>query len=430
MTPDSEYPVAVIGAGPTGLAAAAHLVSRGMRPLVFERGEGPGAAMRDWGHVRVFSPWAYNVDAAARTLLERAGWRAPEADALPTGAEIVRDYLEPLAALPQIAPHLSFGATVTAVTRDGLDKLRSEGRGDALFTIRYTDRSGRDHAVRARAVIDASGTWTQPSPMGVDGLAVIGETAAADRIAYGIPDVAGARRADYAGKRTLVIGGGHSAVNVALALIDLQQAEPETRILWALRRDTLDKLLGGGLNDELPARGALGLAARKAIDEGRLEMLASFAAESVARDGDGLAVSARLAREPRTIVADRVVVATGFRPDFSFLRELRLDLDPAVEAPPALAPLIDPNLHSCGTVPPHGVAELTHPEPGFTIVGAKSYGRAPTFLMITGYEQVRSVVAALAGDHEAARQVHLELPETGVCCTDEPAAAACCRSVA
>lgn len=430
MTPDSEYPVAVIGAGPTGLAAAAHLVSRGMRPLVFERGEGPGAAMRDWGHVRVFSPWAYNVDAAARTLLERAGWRAPEADALPTGAEIVRDYLEPLAALPQIAPHLSFGATVTAVTRDGLDKLRSEGRGDALFTIRYTDRSGRDHAVRARAVIDASGTWTQPSPMGVDGLAVIGEKAAADRIAYGIPDVAGARRADYAGKRTLVIGGGHSAVNVALALIDLQQAEPETRILWALRRDTLDKLLGGGLNDELPARGALGLAARKAIDEGRLEMLAPFAAESVARDGDGLAVSARLAGEPRTIVADRVVVATGFRPDFSFLRELRLDLDPAVEAPPALAPLIDPNLHSCGTVPPHGVAELTHPEPGFTIVGAKSYGRAPTFLMITGYEQVRSVVAALAGDHEAARQVHLELPETGVCCTDEPAAASCCRSVA
>src|SRR5215210_1064410 len=97
------------------------------------------------------------------------------------------------------------------------------------------------------------------------------------------------------------------------------------------------------------------------------------------------------------------------------LRELRLGFDPAVEAPTALAPLIDPNLHSCGTVPPHGVDELAHPEPGFYIVGMKSYGRAPTFLLLTGYEQARSVVAALAGDWAAARDVQLDLPETGVC---------------
>ena len=121
-------------------------------------------------------------------------------------------------------------------------------------------------------------------------------------------------------------------------------------------------------------------------------------------------MEALLGGRPFDLDVDRIVVATGFRPDLSFLRELRIELDPAVEAPPKLAPLIDPNFHSCGTVPPHGIAELAHPEPGFVIVGSKSYGRAPTFLMATGYEQVRSVVAELAGDHAAARKFELVLP--------------------
>jgi hypothetical protein len=206
----------------------------------------------------------------------------------------------------------------------------------------------------------------------------------------------------------------------------LQEAVPATRVVWALRRDRVDRLLGGGLNDQLPERGALGLAARRAIEAGRLELLAPFAAERIEAEGDGLRVTARLAGQPLSLDVDRIVVATGFRPDLAMLRELRVALDPAVEAPPALAPLIDPNLHSCGTVPPHGAAELAHPEPGFYIVGAKSYGRAPTFLMATGYEQVRSVVAEIAGDHAAAREVRLVLPETGVCSAAPAAASGCC----
>lgn len=124
----------------------------------------------------------------------------------------------------------------------------------------------------------------------------------------------------------------------------------------------------------------------------------------------------------------RIVVATGFRPDLAPLRELRLALDPVVEAPIALAPLIDPNLHSCGTVPPHGFAELEHPDAGFYIAGMKSYGRAPTFLMATGYEQARSIVAPIAGDLAAARDVRLVLPETGVCSSERVlgASASCC----
>jgi len=126
-------------------------------------------------------------------------------------------------------------------------------------------------------------------------------------------------------------------------------------------------------------------------------------------------------------------VATGLRPDLDFLREIRLSLDPALECPPELAPLIDPNLHSCGTVRPHGARELAQPDPGFYFAGIKSYGRAPTFLMLTGYEQVRSIVAEIAGDHDAARKVELVLPETGVCSGPGPltstpaeAAAGCC----
>ncbi len=130
---------------------------------------------------------------------------------------------------------------------------------------------------------------------------------------------------------------------------------------------------------------------------------------------------------------DEIIATTGFRPDLAMLGELRLGLDSAVESPATLAPLIDPNIHSCGTVPPHGAAELAHPEPGFYIVGMKSYGRAPTFLLLTGYEQVRSVVCALVGDEAGASAVELVLPETGVCSTDRGAgddAGGCCGAPA
>src|SRR5690606_29061581 len=150
------------------------------------------------------------------------------------------------------------------------------------------------HRLLASRVSDASGTWSKRSPLGVDGLPVPGEAEASDLIAYGIPDVAGAQRELYSGKRVLVVGGGHSAINVALSLLELQAQEPGTEVLWALRRDRIEKLLGGGLNDKLPERGALGLAAKRAIDAGQLRMLAPFAAERVRRAGERLLVDAAL----------------------------------------------------------------------------------------------------------------------------------------
>ena len=232
----------------------------------------------------------------------------------------------------------------------------------------------------------------------------------------------GAARDRYAAKRVLVVGSGHSAFNVILDLVALRESVPATEIVWAIRGEAPGRKYGGGDDDELPARGALGAAVRALVEDGSIELVGGFQTRVVElRDGRLV-----LRDGSHRIAADEVIAATGFRPDLTLLGELRLDLDDRVEAARALAPLIDPNVHSCGSVPPHGVDELAHPDAGVYMVGMKSYGRAPTFLLRTGYEQVRSVVAALAGDWEAARQVELELPETGVC--NGPPAPAAARS--
>lgn len=422
----TTLPVAVIGAGPVGLAAAAQLLRRGVTPLVLEAGDRVGEAIRRWGHVRVFSPWRYDVDAAAAALLAESGWTLPDPDHLPTGAELVAEYLEPLAALPAIRPHVRLGTRVVSVSRRGCDKLRTEGREATPFVLRVRAAGGEEQEILARAVIDASGTYGTPNPLGADGTPARGEPDAKDRVFYGIPDVLGADRPRYAGRRVAVVGSGHSALNTLIDLADLAQAAPGTRVTWIVRRPPPARVFGGGAADALPARGALGERARGLLDGGAVALVVGRVA-AVSRTTDGVTLRDDAGRLLGAV--DEVVAVTGFRPDLGPLGELRLDLDPIMEAPRALAPLIDPNLHGCGTVPPHGVTELGHTEPGFYIAGMKSYGRAPTFLLLTGYEQVRSIAAALAGDWDAARDVQLTLPETGVCSSAgvaETVASACC----
>jgi thioredoxin reductase len=428
----SELPVVVIGAGPQGLAAAAHLLERGLKPLVLESGTGPGAAIEQWAHVRTFSPWPELVDSASVRLLESTGWHAAD-DGYPTGREWIDAYLAPLSVA--LGDHVRYGSRVVAVSRRGRDRLVSPGRGEQPFVVHVTDAHGVESRLEARAVIDASGTWGQPNPVGADGVPARGERVAAESGLLSYLPPAPAQTQRFAGKHVVVIGSGHSAMTAVIELAEVVARDPSTTVTWALRRGVVGDTFGGGAADELPQRGALGVRSREAVEAGRVNLSTGFRTERVDLV-DGRAVV--IAEDGRALPpAHHVVVLTGFRPDLSFLTEMRIELDPILQAPVRVAPEIDPNLHSCGSVSPHGAAELAHPEQDLYIVGMKSYGRAPTFLAMTGYEQVRSVAAELAGDHEAARRVELVLPETGVCSGaglfDDPdgsSSGGCCGPVA
>jgi hypothetical protein len=415
--------VAIIGAGPVGLAAAAHAIARGLTPLILEQGSSAGASVRTWGHVRVFSAWGHNIDSAAARLLSDFGWTSPNPSQYATGQELYELYLHPLAELPPIRSQLRLQHRVTSITRSGLDKTKSNGREAVPFEIEAKTRAG-PVSIRADAVIDASGSWHNPNPAGSNGYPAQGEAKHADQISYGMPDVLGNRRDRFARKTTAVLGAGHSAIGTLVSLVQLSEQVPDTRMIWLLRGDNPQKSFGGGEKDELAARGALGKTFAALVEKGLIAMETGFRVRSIAPDRGRLRIATA---DRHSVVADELVVATGVRPDLSFLTELRLGLDPLLECPAALSALIDPNVHSCGTVPPHGAKELTLAEPGFFIAGMKSYGRAPTFLMMTGYEQVRSIVAKIAGDEAAAGKVELKLPETGVCGGDGFYEGGCCQ---
>lgn len=419
MTTPQELPIAVIGAGPAGLAAAAHLADRGQPFVLVEAGDQVGAAIAHWQHVRLFSPWRYNIDGTARKLLQANGWTEPDPDHLPTGAELITDYLAPLAAHPAIAPSMRLDSRVEAISRLGYDRVRTTGREQAPFVLRVRAGDGTVSELTARAVIDASGTWLTPNTLGANGLPASGETDAGDLVVSALPDVLGTDRDRFAGRHTVVVGAGHSATTTLLGLAELARTVPNTMVTWAIRAGEATRAYGGGAADALPARGAIGSRVRELVQGGQVRLMSGFFTHTIHTRPDGVdLVSQDPSGAEQKLSADIVVNATGFRADHTVAAELRLDLDPILGATRALAPLIDPNIHSCGTVPPHGVDELAHPEPGYYAIGVKSYGRAPTFLLATGYEQARSVVAALAGDWDAARHVQLELPETGVCSTN------------
>lgn len=412
-----QLPVIIIGAGPIGLAAAANAVERGMDFIVVEAGADAGAAVGDWGHVRLFSSWLELIDPAARRLLEDTGnWSAPDDAAYPTGAEWREAYLQPLADLLASSARgtVRYNAEVVGVSRAGRDLLVDSGRENDPFAVHVTGPDGHERLLGS-AVVDASGTWTGPNPLGADGYPARGEREHADRITYGIPDFTDAAvAARYSGKHVAVAGKGASAQGVLIGLAQIAAQDPDTRVSWLLRRPSVGDAFGGGDNDQLEQRGKLGQDAKAAATSGLVANVTQFRTESVTAQGDGRLTLGSIDGQQVTDV-DEVLVVTGFRPDFSFLSEVRLDVDPALGSARFLAELVHPDHHSCGDVPGHGYQELSQPEQGFYVVGMKSYGRAPSFLAMTGFEQVRSVIAALAGDLEAAGRVELVLPDTGVC---------------
>ncbi len=438
-SPITDRPLVIVGAGPIGLAAAAHAQSRGLPTVVLEAGDSAGASVLEWAHVRLFSAWSELVDPAAEKLLAPTGWVAPDAQSYPTGGDWVEQYRAPLAAALDASDEVEirYDSRVVGVARFGRDRLVAADRDGLPFTVHIEHADGTRTRLTAAAVVDASGTGTGPNPLGGDGYPANGEAEHADRISYGIPDFTDPAVAGrYAGKHVAVAGAGASAQNVLVGLTGLAQHHPGTRVTWLVRRPGTDDAFGGGDNDQLAERGALGQRAKAAVTTGPVLVVTSFRTSDVDQAEGG---RLRLTSFPDVVGGigkvvddiDEVVVVTGFAPDHTWLRQVQLDLDAELDAPSKLAGEIHPAWHSCGSVSPHGADRLHQPEAGLYLAGMKSYGRAPSFLALTGFEQVRSIVAEVAGDHEAAARVELVLPETGVCggsglFDGEPAGGGCC----
>lgn len=410
---NKNLPIVIIGAGPIGLAAAAHLVEQKQAFILLEAGHEIAHNIRTWGHVTLFSPWRYNINKATKSLLEGSDWIEPNLETIPTGHELIDLYLKPLAELTQIKPNIRLNSKVVGISRQLNDKMKSKNRFNQSFNI-YVEKEDDIDIIEAKAVIDATGTWGNPNPANSTGVWLQNEKALADHIEYGIPDI-NTNPKRYANKKVAVIGGGHSAINTLLALAELQKDNPATKLVWIMRKKSVEEAYGGEEKDALAARGALGIRIHELVDTGKIEVVTPFYISQVKKEENIHIVGTRNGEQKVLTGFDELIVNAGNRPDFTMNNELRLSIDTATESVQALAPLIDPNEHSCGTVRAHGEEILRQPEKDFYIVGAKSYGRAPTFLMATGYEQVRSITAYLSGDEEASKRVELELPETGVC---------------
>lgn len=425
MSTNQSLPVAIIGAGPVGLAAASHLALRKQPFILFEAGNSVASNVLSWKHIRVFSPWRYNIDKAARQLLNADGWESPNDEGLPTGDELFHKYFKPLSELASLKPNIKLNAKVLSIGRKNMDKMKTWGREEVPFVVQVL-RHEEIEQYEAKSIIDTSGTWNSSNPIGSGGNYAIGEVENREKIFYGIPDILAQHADRYKNKNVLVVGSGHSSINAILELDKLKEQYPATQIHWILRRKKIEDVYGGQERDALEARGALGIRIEELVKSDRVSVYTPFQIQQVVKRNDKLTIVGFQHDQKFALPGiDEIISNTGSRPDFSFIREVRLSIDPSLESVAEIAELIDPNIHSCGTVRPHGEKELRHPEKDFYIAGSKSYGRAPTFLMATGYEQVRSIAAAIDGDMEAAKLVELDLPETGVCSVDLGNSACC-----
>ena len=410
MSASSPPRIAILGAGPIGLEAALAAAEAGYPFTVYERGAGAADHVRSWGHVRLFSPWDLDVSPRARRALAAAGREVPAGDDCPTGGELIARLLEPLAALPSLAPNLRYHSRVVAVGRRGLlkhEEIASAARAARPFRLLVEvagevagealgGDGGGERWEEADAVLDCTGTWGQPNRLGDGGLPAPGEAALDGEVRRHPPDLA-AERGAWAGRTILLAGAGHSAQTAAVELARLAAEAPGTKVVWVLRhgaRWSVDE------TDPLPERGRLGREARAlAAGASPAVEVVEGVVEALAPGDAGLRVTLRRAGggfEERW--CDRLLSLTGYVGDHGLYRQLQVHQCYATEGPMKLsAALLGAGAGAdCLAAGAPGADTLVNPEPGFFILGVKSYGRNTTFLLRGGWQQVDDVFGLLA----------------------------------
>jgi 2-polyprenyl-6-methoxyphenol hydroxylase-like FAD-dependent oxidoreductase len=391
--------VAILGAGPTGLEAALAAAERDWAFTVYEAGAAVASNIVDWGHVRLFSPWSLDVSPRMRRGLAALGRTAPDAESCPTGDELRAAVFSPLAAHAPIAPRLRLGCRVSAIGRERLlkhEEIGSAERARRPFRLLIADRAGGETIEQADVVLDCSGSYSVANRIGDGGIPAPGEDAAARFITRRVPDLA-TESAQWSGRTVLLVGAGHSAQTAAEGLAGLATAEPATRVIWALRR--ADPVWHVDAADPLPERSRLTAAARDlaAGAHPAFDVRTGVVVESLAPVGDRVVVVLqRLDGAREEVTVDRVLGLTGSVGDHTIYRQLQVHECYATSGPMKLAAaLLGAGGGDCLAQESHGADTLVNPEPGFFILGAKSYGRNSTFLMRVGWQQVDEVFGLL-----------------------------------
>lgn len=407
-TPDRPH-VAILGAGPIGLEAALAAAERGLPFTLYEASAQIAGGVRDWSHVRLFSPWSLDVSPRARRRLAEQGIEPPDDDRCPTGSELVERVLQPLAELPELAGRLALATRVVAVGRQGLtksDEIGTGGRAGRRFRLLVENGPGRRRVEHADLVLDCTGSYAVPNSLGDGGIPAPGEDEAerAGLLARRIPDISGKDRDRYAGATVLVAGSGHSAQTAVQALAALAEEAPGTRVLWLLRRSP--ESLQPIAKDPLPERARL-MARAGEIARGAspaVSCLVGSAVEELALDGHRVRVVLRAAdgstsHSTNQVAIDRILSLTGSVGDHTLYRQLQVHECYATSGPMKLAAALlgeSGGGSDCLAQPALGAETLRNPEPGFFILGAKSYGRNTTFLMRTGWQQVEDALVLVS----------------------------------
>lgn len=387
--------IAILGAGPIGLDAALAASDAGLSFVIVESAPFPAGYVRRWGHVRLFTPWTMNVSERMARHLADAGIKAPDDDSCPTGEELVARLLEPLAGLPQIAENLVLDTRVVGVGRQGLLKHEEIGtpeRATRPFRLLLEHPDGKRTVQHASVVLDCTGNYGTPNTAGDGGILAPGEDQLNGLIRRTMPDFARDAKA-WAGRTTLLVGGGKSAQTAARDLADMLPSAPGTRVIWAVRSMRPD--WGEIPDDPILGRQALVLSSRR-IATGRvpgIRVVTGATVQAFRFDGDRIAVQLGGAAD-RQVHVDRVLSLTGYVPDASLYRQLQVHECYATGAPMNLAAQLLSAGDNCLEQPAQGVDLLRNPEPDFFVLGAKSYGRFSHFLLRNGYEQVGTVFGA------------------------------------